>query len=391
MKRLLRLFGVLTLLGMVTFILVTPASAATKTGRSVTLAATETTNGDLYIFGRTAKIAGVVNGDLFVFANDVIVTGTVNGSVLGAVNTLKISGTVQNSIRVIGKDLIISGHVGGDVLSATYTTTLTRGSEVAGHLIVTNGAVAIRGSVGGDVRGSADSVAIDGPVAGSVLVSGSVTVTRNGSIGGDLKYANNTEATVYSESAVVGTVQRSGSLRAFGVPDLWSAATSQLLRLLVGLMTGLILVLLIPGPIVATADIARKRLFGSAAMGLISIMTWPILAGILAIVVVGIPLAITGTVLMLFAAWFSQVFVGLGIGRMILPKRWKINTRGYNILALAIGMILLWVLRSVPLPYVSTIIALLTALVGIGALLLTMSAGANALRNQQPNRPVRHV
>jgi cytoskeletal protein CcmA (bactofilin family) len=361
------------------------ASAAdTRTGDSVDLGVGEQTTGDLYVFGRNVRIAGTVNGDLIVVAETVSISGSVKGSVTAAVRTLKISGTVGNTLRLTSGKATISGTVTSDVVAATGSLTLTRGAQIGGDVLLNGGDAVFRGSVGGDVRGSADSLTVDSNVAGSVLISArTISVTRNAVIGGDFRYASDKAATVSSSAQVAGEVDRTSSFRATGGPELLSALSGQLVRLLIGLITGLILLLLIPSPMVATADVIRTRFFGSAAAGIIGWATWPVLAAILAVLVVGIPIALIGTLLLVCFAWLSQIFVGLALGRFVLPKSWKQATRGYNILALAIGMILIGAIRSAPVPYLSVAVAALMALIGVGGVLIAVHSGTSALRTSQ--------
>ncbi|HRA46444.1 MAG TPA: polymer-forming cytoskeletal protein, partial [Thermomicrobiales bacterium] len=183
------------------------AAATTRTGETVLVRGGETVNGDLYAFGQTVRIAGIVNGDLIVAAQDVVITGTINGSINGAASTITVSGTVQNAVRAATAKLIVSGTVGGDIASASGKTTVTRGAKVGGDVLLRSGDAAFRGNVGGDIRGSASTLSIDATVGGSVLVAADkITLTRNGTIAGDLKYASNNEATVFNDQAVAGQI-----------------------------------------------------------------------------------------------------------------------------------------------------------------------------------------
>jgi cytoskeletal protein CcmA (bactofilin family) len=360
----------------------TSAGAAdTRTGNSVSVDSDEVANGDLYIFGDSVRIAGTVTGDLFVVARRVSISGTVSGSVTAAAQSLKISGTVENTVRLTGGDLMVSGSVQGDVVTGSKSTTVTRGASIGGDVYLGAGDAAFRGSVGGDVRGSADELTVDAPVTGSILVSArSLTLTRNARVGGNVRYASDEKATISSSAVIAGQTERTSSFRATGGPEIISVLTGQFARLIIGLVTGLILLFVIPGPIVATADVIRGRWFGSVAAGVVGLITWPVAVAVLAVLVVGIPLALIGTALFVCFAWLSQIFVGLAIGRLILPGRWKQAARGYNILALALGMILIGAARAAPVPYLSLAVAVIVMIIGIGGVLITVHMGATALR-----------
>jgi hypothetical protein len=54
---------------------------------------------------------------------------------------------------------------------------------------------------------------------------------------------------------------------------------------------------------------------------------------------------------------------------MILPGSWKAGSRGFNILAMAIGVIVIGAIRMIPAPYISPLVALVVAILGVGGVL----------------------
>jgi cytoskeletal protein CcmA (bactofilin family) len=349
-----------------------PAGAAElKTDDKITIAAGQRVDDDLYVFGEDVVIAGEVTGDVIGAAETIEISGTVGGSVNVAVRRLEISGTVSNAVRVAAAEVIVSGDVDRDLIVTSGSVEITRSGAVAGDLLLGSGDATLAGPVGGDVRGSTADLTIASRVAGDVRVSADdITITANGRIAGDLRYASNSAVAIAEGGRVGGATERTSNFRAAGGPDLWSALTGPLARLLVGLITGLVLLVLLPRPVVAAADAIRTRFLPSLLAGIVGWIVWPILAVLLLAIVVGIPIAVIGTVLLLSLAYLSQVFAGLAIGRLVLPKGWKVSSRGYNILAMALGMILIAALRAVPLPYISAIIALIVAVIGVGGVLV---------------------
>jgi cytoskeletal protein CcmA (bactofilin family) len=349
-----------------------PAGAAeVKTDDQVTVAAGQRIDDDLYVFGEDVVIAGNVTGDVIGAAETIEIIGTVGGSVNVAVRTLEISGTVAHSVRVAASEVSISGDVDGDLLVTSGSVDITNQGAIGGDLLLGSGDATVAGPVGGDVRGSAADLTISSRVAGDVRVAADdITVESGGRIAGDLRYSSNSTAVIESGGRVSGETVRTSRIRAAGGPDVWSSATSPLVRLLLGLVTGLVLLALVPRPVVAAADAIRTRFLPSLLAGIAGWIIWPILAVLLLVIVVGIPIALIGTILLLCLAYLSQVFVGLAIGRVVLPGGWKVSSRGYNILAMALGMILISVIRAIPLPYISSIIAIIAAVIGVGGVLI---------------------
>ena len=69
------------------------------------------------------------------------------------------------------------------------------------------------------------------------------------------------------------------------------------------------------------------------------------------ITIVGAPIGLIGFGLYFSVLYLSQVFLGLAIGRLILPSRWDTTSRGYNLLAMVIGVLILGGIRLIPVPY----------------------------------------
>lgn len=349
------------------------SAAVTRTGDDITVPAGETIEGDLYIFGRSVDIDGAVTGDVIGTAENVVIRGTIGGSLNLAARSIQLNGAVTRTARITGQELILRGSIGGDLIAAVNTMTATSQSAIGGDLLLASGEVSLSGPIAGDVSGSVGELSLGGSVTGDVSVSADqVTVTNRGRLAGDLRYTSSREVDIRGQGDVAGTIERTGRLRAVGGPDLLTTAASQIVRLLIGLLAGLVLIALFPGAAIRTADAIRTELPLAAMSGVIGIIIWLVLAVVLSVLIVGIPIALVGTMLLLVVAWLSQVFVGLAVGRVILPGQWRPSSRGYNILALALGMILIGIVRAIPVPYVSAVVAIFSAILAIGAVIMAL-------------------
>ena len=369
-----RVFAAVAMAVLVGMVVAPAASAAeTKTGDSITVPAGQTIEGDLHIAGQDVTVGGTINGDLIGFARKITISGTINGSVIAAAEQVDISGIVTNSVRVAARTVTVSGSVRGDLVVAVDSATITNTGEVRGDVLVGSGDLTVAGQVGGDVRGSVGDLVIDSRVGQDVRVSAdSISLTGKGRIGGDLRYSSGKAAVRAPGGRVTGQTVRTSQYWFAGGPDIWSAFTSHIARTLLMLVTGLFLVLLIPRATIAAADAIRIQLLASALAGLLSFIIWPLLAVGLAVVIIGIPIALVGTVMLICFAYLSQVFVGLAIGRVILPGSWKAGSRGFNILAMAIGVIVIGLIRMIPAPVVSPLVALIVAILGVGGILTAL-------------------
>ena len=355
------------------------AAAEFETGETPRVPAGRTVDDDLYLFGGGAEVDGVVTGDVVVSAGTLDVDGRVEGSVAAAAGTVEIRGEVGRSLRATAGTVRVLGAVGGDVVAAGGTITIEPGATVGGDVVVAGGEVEVRGEVAGEVRGNVGTLTIAGPVGGDVRVSADrVRLEPEARLGGALRYRSHDDAEIASDAVVAGPTVRRAPSRFVPGDNLQVWLGSAIFRLLCGLVSGVVVVLVMPRAAAAIADGLRSAPLTPFLMGLSLLIFVPLGIAVLLLTVVGIPIALVVLALFLVGLYLSQVVVGLAVGRFLLPNSWDTASRGFNLLAMTIGVILLAALRPIPVPYLSPIVATLTGLVGLGAVVV----GLHRLRPQ---------
>ena len=350
-------------------------AAEVRRGDTVRIADGTTVNEDAYLFGGRAEIVGTAERDVFVSAGEVEVTarGRITGSLNAAAGRIKVRGPIGQAVRVTGGELTVFSTVGGDVVVVGGTVTIAKGATVRGDVVVAGGEVDILGTVEGDVRGNTDDLFIDARVGGDVRVN--VDRLRLGSaarIAGALSYGSRRDATIAQGAIVSGPTDRHEPNRLLPGDNVVVWLGSAILRLLWGLIAGVVIILVMPVTAVAIAEGARNRLIRAFLLGLLLLILLPVALALLLITVIGIPIAAIGVAFYLAGLYLSQVFVGLALGRWMLPNSWGDEGRGFNLLAMTLGVIILAGLRLIPLPYLGTAVATLTGILGLGALVIGM-------------------
>jgi cytoskeletal protein CcmA (bactofilin family) len=348
-----------------------PARAAEfKGGPNPTVERGTTIDDDLYLSGGRARIAGEVTGDLVAAVGDLDVTGELGGSLNAAVGTADLRGPVGRSVRVTAGEVTVRSTVGGDLVVLGGAVTVERGATVRGDVVAAGGDVDVLGTVVGDVRGSAGEVTIEGRVGGDVRVSADrFQVAPQARIDGDLRFRSD-DHSISPNATVGGTRTELGPRRYLPWVELPGSLGFALVRLLAGLIAGAVVVLLLPRAAARVADGVRREPLASLLAGLILAVFVPVGVVALLATVVGIPIALIGAALFAAGLYLSQVVVGLALGRAILPKSWDTAGRGYNLLAMTLGVIALAALRLIPVPFLGTGIAAVTAVFGLGALVV---------------------
>jgi len=363
---------------LVTIAAVPVAAAEFLSGDDPSVPAGTTFDEDVYLAGGEALIAGTVTRDVIVASGELDVTGRIDGNLIAAAGNVDVRGPIGRSLRVAAGELRVAAPVGGDVVAASGDVTIEPGAVVAGDVVAAGGNVTIRGEVRGEVRVAGGELVIDGPVGGEVRAEADeLRLGPNARLAAALFYDGN-EPEMDQGATVAGPVEErdlGDEVDPIPGPDLggfWFGV----FRLLAALVTGAAVVLLLPRAAVAAADAIRARPGPAFLLGLGLLVVLPIALVVLMVTVVGIPLALVGWAVYAVALYLSQVFVGLAIGWLILARsRLGGDTgRGFNLLAMAIGVVVLGVLRLLPIPFFGGLVAVLTAIAGLGALALAFDA-----------------
>ena len=113
----------------------------------------------------------------------------------------------------------------------------------------------------------------------------------------------------------------------------------------------------------------RRNPWLSLGWGAIIFCATPVAAIITFITVVGVPVGLIGLTVYGIAIYLSQIAVGLFIGYWIINYFIKVESRGTLIGALALGFLILTLLKLIP--YIGFPMWLATVLFGIGAMALS--------------------
>lgn len=341
-----------------------------------------TIDDDLYLAGGRASIAGRVTGDVIAATARLEMTGQIDGDLDLLAGDVDLRGRVGGTLRVAAGRVRLSGSV-GELLVLGGEVMIREAASIAGDLVVTGGTVELAGEVGGRVHGTAERLGLSGRVDGDVrLTVDRLRVGEDAALGGELRYRSG-NASVDAGARVAGAIVTLPTRRYLPWFDVPGPIGFALFRLLAGLLAGVFAVMVAPGAAVRTADALRHLPLVSLGFGVVLAVAIPIVVVALVATVVGIPLALMAAALLAIALYLSQVVVGLGIGRALLPKRWDRASRGYNLLAMTIGLVIIAVLRALPVRFVDSGLAVLIAVVGLGGIGLGL--------RRSSDRSARHI
>ncbi|QPV61839.1 hypothetical protein I7X12_13905 [Halosimplex litoreum] len=323
------------------------AAAATRTGGTVVVGADETVDEDLEAFGGSVVVRGTVNGDLQAFGGSVVVEGTVTGDVEAT------AGSVQ-----------ILGDVGGDVTASGGAVDISEGAQIDGTLEAGAGSITVDGTVGGDARLGADSIRLgdDARIGGDLVYDGDLARADGAAVDG---------AVTQNEGMNVGAND------GFAIPGI----VFTVYGVFVALLVGAILLLVFPGTAAAVADRATGDPLRTGGIGLLTAVAVPIVLVVVAITIVGIPLALAGSLAFGLLVWLGTIYGRFVLGTWLLSladvdNRWA---------ALLVGVVTVALLRLVPV--VGALTRFGVFLLGFGALVAVLVDGYRDRRDRRERAP----
>ena len=397
-----------------------------KGGEEVIIGPDEVIGDDLYVGAGTIIVEGTIKGDLIATGGEIVINGVVEEDFWGAAGYITINGEVQGDVRMAGSVLILgpNAQIADDVFAAGYSLQAVAGSDIGGSLYWAGYQAMLAGEIEEDVNGAMSALDISGVIKGNVAVEvgepnpdfeqmlpllktwmpapmqpPGFRVTEESEIGGRLTYISGSEGTIAPEAEIAGGVvyqtpvpppveeEEAEELTPAQLARDWSL--DQLRRFIALLLIGLILLLVVPGPMREAASALQTRPWSSLGWGILVVIFACIAVPVIAFAVIaldvilgllgfgGLVVSITGLGLLTNTAIIAGLLVAAGyitkvvfsflVGRMIL-ERIQGSWGAGRFWPLLIGVVLFSIVRAVP--YLGWFFGLVVTLLGLGALWL---------------------
>ncbi|NLX10788.1 MAG: hypothetical protein GXY36_14110 [Chloroflexi bacterium] len=423
---LLVLLGVIGVTGQV------EASDGMRGDRCIVLES-ETIVEDFYFFCRVLEVYGTIDGDLLGVASEITIgrTAVITGDIWTAGGRLRVEGTVGDDVHFVGVSATISDranftHNRVDLFSVAVNTEIAQDAALPGDLLVYGYQARVNGTVGGDVDFGGEALIINGVVNGRVdaavgdvrrstdipglpiydvsFSNPGLRVGPEAYIGGDLKYES-ASRTQIPFGVVQGQIDFEQVL---SQPDITQAEQAEVIaRILVNyikeslrdaitlLLVGGMALWLLPNFIRQPAQHVQRRTVPTIGWGLIAFMlSFPAAVLLLAFsllillilfllklneltVITAVGLLVINLVT-IGGFWFLLLFLGrvvisFVIGQVIYRYVLRQTDTGrlrYWLVMLAIGAAVYALITNAPIPALGLTVELITALAGIGAVVM---------------------
>jgi cytoskeletal protein CcmA (bactofilin family) len=293
----------------------------------------------------------------------------IENSFMAAGRRVDVNGTIYNSVRAFGQDINVRGHIERNLIAIGGTLIIDNLGWIEKDLTIYGGEAIIRGRIDGSINGAAGEVVISGQIDGDVtLEADEITVLPSAIIGGKLKYESKNEAKVEEGAQIFEGVERiapekpTGGGYSFG-SFLWDAWWY-----LASVVVGVVLLVLFRPFVLDTKKTMLVSSLPSLGIGFLFLVCLPVAAVVLAITLLGAPLAaltVLGWIILLYVA---KVFVGLAVGEWLLTRlRGGRTPRSFP--SLLVGLLLLTFVTLIP--YVGFLIKVMIVSLGFGAFFIT--------------------
>ena len=346
------------------------ASVSLRGGEVVRIA--ESVGDDLFAGAKALSMEGNVASDLVAAAQDLELVGRVGDSAMVGGERVNLTGIVGDDAYLAAEHVDFSGRVGSDLLVACRSFRGWSAAVVGGDMRAFANSLDIRGRIGGDLVALAQRTVIDGVVEGSVNLNVSeLELGPKAVIKGDLHYTSGKEM-VRREGAVVRgevvfTPKLAEETEERMIKTFFDGFISRLISFLSAVLVGALIIGISRRHARVVRDQLRKQPFANLLWGFIFLVAVPVASLLLLITAIGIPLSFFLAFFYVIALYVGSVFAALGLGDLLAEKMLRKKDNFY--LAVALGALLLWLVRY--LPVLGGISVFLAVLWGTGAFLIS--------------------
>jgi hypothetical protein len=330
---------------------------------------------DFFGAGGIVNLTDAVAGDAILAGGRVAVASEVAGDLVVAGGELSLGGAVGDDLYAAGGSVQLDAIVSGNARVAGGDVTVGPATVVAGALSLSGGRVLFEGNTHSQLRASGGTVRLNGEVHGDAEVRAEeLLIGPDTRIRGRLVFHGPVAPEVPESAVIAGGVEHHADSSRRWLDDTRPRVHDALRGVgsvlwFVGVFVAAALfVLLFPRFARNAAAAIGARPLQSLGLGLAILVCVPFVGVVLLITIIGIPLA-----LLLVPLYFLVLFLGWATAALFIAQRGlevlrpaRAVTPAWQLLALFLGLLALWLLRQ--LPYAGGLIGFLALIAGIGAL-----------------------
>ncbi len=339
----------------------------------------------------TLTSPAIESNELWVAADSITISGQMEQAFFGAARTANLNGVfgqdiwllaerlegspfVRQNVRLAAKeDIHFEGRCDGNLMAFAGDMIEIGGlARVGGNALIMAPKVILSGHIEGNVRVLASQLIVAGRIDGDIDARpGHINVLPGAQIGGQIRHRDDSDPG--ERARLVPRVRRSRPVEP-GIQPVrreWVATgwLGQVYLFGATLLGGLFFLVLLPEYAGRSVRCVRSSFWKSFLAGAIWFIFIPLGILLVALTLIGLPLALVLALLYGILLYASRMIVALALGGILLRRR-GVQSFGTATIALLLGLLFLYLGVNVPIigPWITWIVMLS----GFGALLLAM-------------------
>ncbi|NNE37665.1 MAG: polymer-forming cytoskeletal protein [Gammaproteobacteria bacterium] len=328
---------------------------------------------DLYLAGDNVDILADVSGDVVAAARQLIIAGDISEDVIIAGETLSIQANIEDDLRAVGKLITLTGNVDGHMVAAGQRLSIGVNSRIGEWAWLAGETIEILGNIDGEVKAAGNLIIINGVISGNVDIYGEdLRIGSDAVIQGDLNWHSETLIDLHDNARIIGQVA-GGMTEDEEDDEEWDSDSEvgDYIFKIFSLASGAILFyLLIPGFCQTASGLVKEKPWQSIGLGLAILICTPFVSLLLLVTLIGFLPAIA-----LITTYFAYLIVGFLAGLIVagyLGLFFSNKLEAATKLTWVSGIFLMTIIMVIAweIPYIGTLLFLLTWIAGSGAISL---------------------
>lgn len=327
--------------------------------------------------GENINISGQMKDDVYLAGSNIMVSGIVEGDIMAAGAYIVIDAEVKGDVRVAGANVVIKNKIHQNLTVFSADLTIGEDAEIGKNIIFGSANAKFNGKINKNLYGGGANILLNNEILGNVYLGvdpeGTLLLLPQANIYGNLEYTARETAELQSGAQIQQqekfsqlTPKEAGKFLPQKILKsiYWVAWFVMLLGIL---LVGLLIIALFKNFTLKAVKSAEKNVLMYILKGLLFLIVTPFAIFILAMTIIGIPLALIAAAIYLIILYISKIFIAIYLGDKVIKLFNKKVKEIQLAWSMILGLVILYVLFAIP--FLGMLIKLIVCLWGMGILL----------------------
>ncbi len=323
--------------------------------KQVKVSVDQTINHNYYVAGENIEIYGTINGDLFLAGENILIdSANINGDVFVVAKNVDIKGNVKGNVRaIVGEKLNLTADVERNVSFAGKDLSLANTNSIKGHLSVWAEKVDLQGGLVGNLEGSMQTLVLNNSIGGSANLylwqaqDNNWQISETAKINGDVNYHALQEKNFFKPEQVAGSINFTKLDKNQNSKSITDILWTMVLKFFSLLVAGMLALYFFKSFFHSAMAKVQAKPWQLILWGLLFLLAGPLVLFLVAMTIIGLPVAVIALVLWVIMLYMAQVVSAWLIGWWLKHKFFK-EKNWTDLSVLAFGILVLIILCKIP-------------------------------------------